>query len=141
MKKVIGLCLVLLISSVSVFAQDGKRRTKKGGDPAQRCEKMIADLKLNEKQAVDFRKVEAEFRDKMKAERKQADSDRRKMREKMITMRNERDAEIKKIMTLYINNKNIKKQRSMTPLKVLGPTLSKHDSRLIWFGTGVICME
>ena len=44
MKKVIGLCLVLLISSVSVFAQDGKRGAKKGGDPAQRCEKMIADL-------------------------------------------------------------------------------------------------
>ncbi len=29
MKKVIGLCLVLLISSVSVFAQDGKRGAKK----------------------------------------------------------------------------------------------------------------
>ena len=64
MKKVIGLCLVLLISSISVFAQDGKRGAKKGGDPAQRCEKMIADLKLDEKQAADFRKVEAEFRDK-----------------------------------------------------------------------------
>ena len=64
MKKVIGLCLVLLISSVSVFAQDGKRGAKKGGDPAQRCEKMIADLKLDEKQAADFRKVEAEFREK-----------------------------------------------------------------------------
>ena len=80
MKKVIGLCLVLLISSVSVFAQDGKRGAKKGGDPAQRCEKMIADLKLDEKQAADFRKVEAEFREKMEAERKQADLDRRKMR-------------------------------------------------------------
>ena len=79
MKKVIGLCLVLLISSVSVFAQDGKRGAKKGGDPAQRCEKMIADLKLDEKQAADFRKVEAEFRDKMKAERKQADLDRRRI--------------------------------------------------------------
>ena len=45
---------------------------------------------------LDFRKVEAEFRDKMKAERKQADSDRRKMREKMITMRNDRDAEMKR---------------------------------------------
>ena len=80
MKKVIGLCLVLLISSVSVFAQDGKRGAKKGGDPAQRCEKMIADLKLDEKQAADFRKVEAEFREKMEAERKQADLDRQKRR-------------------------------------------------------------
>lgn len=99
MKKVIGLCLVLLISSVSVFAQDGKRGAKKGGDPAQRCEKMIADLKLDEKQAADFRKVEAEFRDKMKAERKQADLDRRKMREKMMSLRDDRDAEMKKILT------------------------------------------
>ena len=96
MKKVIGLCLVLLISSVSVFAQDDKRGAKKGGDPAQRCEKMIADLKLDEKQAADFRKVEAEFRDKMKAERKQADLDRRKMREKMMSLRDDRDAEMKK---------------------------------------------
>lgn len=52
MKKVIGLCLVLLISSVSVFAQDGKRGAKKGGDPAQRCEKMIADLKLEDRKSV-----------------------------------------------------------------------------------------
>lgn len=96
MKKVIGLCLVLLISSVSVFAQDGKRRTKKGGDPVQRCEKMIADLKLNEKQA---------------------DSDRRKMREKMITMRNERDAEMKKILTEDQYKQYLEKQRSQSPRK------------------------
>lgn len=58
--------------------------------------KMIADLKLDEKQAADFRKVEAEFRDKMKAERKQADLDRRKMREKMMSLRDDRDAEMKR---------------------------------------------
>ena len=117
MKKVIGLCLVLLVSSVSVFAQSGKRSAKKGGDPAQRCEKMIADLKLNEKQAADFRKVEAEFRDKMKAEKKQADSDRQKMREKMTTMRNDRDAEIKKILTEDQYKQYLEKQRSQSPRK------------------------
>ena len=117
MKKVIGLCLVLLVSSVSVFAQSGKRSAKKGGDPAQRCEKMIADLKLNEKQAADFRKVEAEFRDKMKAEKKQADSDRQKMREKMTTMRNDRDAEIKKILTEDQYKQSLEKQRSQSPRK------------------------
>lgn len=111
MKKVIGLCLVLLISSVSVFAQDGKRGAKKGGDPAQRCEKMIADLKLDEKQAADFRKVEAEFRDKMKAERKQADLDRRKMREKMMSLRDDRDAEMKKILTEDQYKQYLEKQR------------------------------
>ena len=96
MKKVIGLCLVLLISSVSVFAQDGKRGAKKGGDPAQRCEKMIDDLK---------------------AKRKQAESDRRKMREKMITMRNDRDAEMKKILTEDQYKQYLEKQRSQSPRK------------------------
>ena len=117
MKKVIGLCLVLLISSVSVFAQSGKRGAKKGGDPAQRCEKMIADLKLDEKQAVDFRKVETEFREKMKAERKQTESDRQKMREKMNTMRNDRDAQIKKILTEEQYKQYLEKQGSQSPRK------------------------
>jgi len=109
--------LVLLISSVSVFAQDGKRGAKKGGDPAQRCEKMIADLKLDEKQAADFRKVEAEFRDKMKAERKQADLDRRKMREKMMSLRDDRDAEMKKILTEDQYKQYLEKQRPQSPRK------------------------
>ncbi len=117
MKKVIGLCLVLLVSSVSVFAQSGKRSAKKGGDPAQRCEKMIADLKLDEKQAADFRKVEAEFRDKMKAERKQADWDRRKMREKMMSLRDDRDAEMKKILTEDQYKQYLEKQRLQSPRK------------------------
>lgn len=120
MKKVIGLCLVLLISSVSVFAQGGKRSAKKGGDPAQRCEKMIADLKLDEKQAADFRKVEAEFRDKMEAERKQLDSDRQKMREKMTAMRNDRDAEMKKILTEDQYKQYLEKQRPQSPRKGYG---------------------
>ena len=72
---------------------------------------MIADLKLDEKQAADFRKVEAEFRDKMKAERKQADLDRRKMREKMMSLRDDRDAEMKKILTEDQYKQYLEKQR------------------------------
>lgn len=117
MKKVIGLFLVILISSVSVFAQNGKRDGKKADDLAQYCEKMIADLKLDEKQAADLRKVETEFRDKMKAERQQADSDRQKMREKMETLRNDRDTEMKKILTEDQYKQYLEKQRSQSPRK------------------------
>ena len=56
MKKVIGLCLVVLLSSTSVFARENRRMDKRKMDPSARCEKMIADLKLDEKQAVEFRK-------------------------------------------------------------------------------------
>ena len=54
MKKVIGLCLVVLLSSTSVFARENRRMDKRKMDPSARCEKMIADLKLDEKQAVEF---------------------------------------------------------------------------------------
>ena len=117
MKKVIGLCLVVLLSSTSVFARENRRMDKRKSDPAQRCEKMIADLKLDETQAADFRKVEAEFRDKMKAERKQADLDRRKMREKMMSLRDDRDAEMKKILTEDQYKQYLEKQRPQSPRK------------------------
>ena len=78
---------------------------------------MIADLKLDEKQAADFRKVEAEFRDKMKAERKQADLDRRKMREKMMSLRDDRDAEMKKILTEDQYKQYLEKQRPQSLVK------------------------
>ena len=98
MKKVIGLFLVILISTTTVFAQGGDRRGKKG-DPSKRSEKMIEELKLDDKQAVEYRKVEADFREQMKKERESVKEDREKMREKMTAMRTEKDAQIKKILT------------------------------------------
>ena len=98
MKKVIGLFLVILISSATVFAQSGNRQGKKG-DPSQRSEKMIEELKLDDKQAAEFRKVEADFREQMNKEREAVKDDREKMREKMTTMRTEKEAQIKKILT------------------------------------------
>ena len=97
MKKVIGLFLVILLSTVSVYAQKEKR-SNKGGDPSQRIEKLIKELNLNDKQAADFRKLNTEFREKMQKERGNMDSDRQKMREKMTSMRNEMNAEVKKIL-------------------------------------------
>ena len=98
MKKVIGLFLVILISSTTVFAQSGNRQGKKG-DPSKRSEKMIEELKLNDKQAAEFRKVEADFKDQMTKEREAVKEDRQKMREKMTAMRTEKDAQIKSILT------------------------------------------
>lgn len=98
MKKIIGLFLVMLICSVSVYAQKDNRGGRMG-DPSKRMEKMITDLKLNDKQAADYRKVEKDFMGKMKKMRDEAQDDRSKMREKMQTLRKEKDAEVKKILT------------------------------------------
>ena len=98
---------------------------------------MIADLKLDEKQAADFRKVEAEFRDKMKAERKQADLDRRKMREKMMSLRDDRDAEMKKILTEDQYKQYLEKQRPQSPRKKTWSQGMKKrlPSHIVWNGS------
>lgn len=114
MKKVLGLFLVILFCSVSMYAQKGKRDGKMG-DPSKRMEQMITDLKLNDKQAADFRKIQQDFMDKMRKERdeiqKDMQNDRSKMREKMDKMREDRDAEIKKILTEDQYNQYLEKQK------------------------------
>ena len=100
MKKVVGLFLVIIVSTVSVFANnDSKQRGERGGDPAKRSEKMAADLNLNEKQIADFQKIETEYRAKVKAEREKADKERDKVREQMNELRTKKEADIKKILT------------------------------------------
>ncbi|SEF89271.1 hypothetical protein [Parabacteroides chinchillae] len=99
MKKVIGLCLVIVLSSVSVFARDGKRMDKRNDDSSKRYETMVESLKLDEKQAAEFRKINQEFADKMKVEREKAKVVRDKKRAEMTAMRTERDAQLKKVLT------------------------------------------
>lgn len=101
MKKVVGLFLVILVSTVSVFANNnGKhQRGERGGDPSKRCEKIVADLNLNEKQAADFQKIESDYSARIKAEREKANTDREKVREQMNTLRIKKDSDIKKILT------------------------------------------
>lgn len=120
MKKVLGLFLVVLICSLPAYAQKGKCDGKMG-DPSKRIEKMITDLKLNEQQAVDFRRIHQDFMEKMKKERNemQADmqKDRTKMREKMQAMQEERNVEIKKILTedqykLYLEKQKEQQMRN-----------------------------
>ena len=103
MKKVIGLCLVVLLSSTSVFARENRRMDKRKMDPSARCEKMIADLKLDEKQAVEFRKLQKEYK-AMKAERE-------KQREKMLAMREDKNAQMKKILTEEQYKQYLEKQQ------------------------------
>lgn len=99
MKKVIGLCLVILLSSVSAFARDNHKRTDKKADPSKRCERMISELKLDEKQAAEFRKINDEFTQKAQKEREEVKSAREKQREKMMAIREDRNAQMKKFLT------------------------------------------
>lgn len=119
MKKVIALFLVILISTVSVFAQKEKRGGR-NGDLAQRSEKMVEALKLNEQQAAEFRKVNAEFKEKMMKEREAVNADREKMRAKAQEMRKEKDAQIKKILTDEQFQQYLEKQKEQFQRKGKG---------------------
>lgn len=68
-------------------------------DPSKRCERMISELKLDEKQAVEFRKINGEFLQKAQKEREDVKSARDKQREKMMAIREDRNAQMKKFLT------------------------------------------
>lgn len=112
MKKVLGLCMVILLSSVSLFARDNKRhdRPRVDRDPAKRFEQVAAELKLDEKQKAELQKINEKYqaqataqREVMKAEReKQLEAmkaEREKRHEKMLAVREQKNAEIKKVLT------------------------------------------
>lgn len=121
MKKILGLCLVILLSSVSVFAQDNKKRSEnRGKDFSQRFEKMASELKLSDEQKTAMLKINEDYAQKMKAEREKMRGEREKVkaerekmkvereknrtanevkREKMLAMREQKNAEVKKILT------------------------------------------
>lgn len=97
MKKALGLVLVILLSSGAVYAQKEKSDGNTGASP--RTEQMIKDLKLDEKQASDFKKLNQEFATQMKKNRESAKADRQNMRENMHSMREDYNAKMKKILT------------------------------------------
>lgn len=115
MKKVIGLCLVMVLSSASLFAQDGRRGDKKMA-PAQRCERMISELKLNDTQAAEFRKIHENFMKQAEKERAEMNAFRDKQREKMKVRETEMNVQLKKVLTdeqykLYLEKKQFMEKK------------------------------
>jgi len=98
MKKILFICALVLVSSVAIVAQNNMRERMK-----ERTEKYIKDLKLDDKKAADFRKLYDDSSERMQKEmstmRESGNQDRETMRSKMSKFSEERDAEIKKILT------------------------------------------
>jgi Spy/CpxP family protein refolding chaperone len=98
--KVLGLCMVMLVGSMSLFAQDAKKGDRpERGDKGQRYERIISELNLNEKQATEFKKIEEDFSAKMKTKREAMKAVEEKNREEVKTIVDEKDAAVKKILT------------------------------------------
>lgn len=59
---------------------------------------MIWELKLNDQQAADFRRINEEFQQKMMKEKEQMEAERNRMRQKMMQLRNEKNAAVQKVL-------------------------------------------
>lgn len=109
MRKLIGLFIVILMSTAAVFAQEDKANDgskRKPADPAKRWERMAEKLQLDEKQTTEFAKINQEYLEKLKAnmEANRADMDamkkkREEQREAMKAMREEQNEQMKKLLS------------------------------------------
>lgn len=112
MKKVISLFLVMLLSSATIFAQETKDESKSGNSKTM-YERMISELKLDAKQAEEFRKINEDFRAEMQRERGDLKEDRKAQFEKMKTLREDRDKKLKSVLTEEQFKQFQEKQKSM----------------------------
>ena len=101
MKNVICLCLGCVLATTSLFARDHRRGGGRHGEmnDSIRCERMITRLKMDEKQAAEFRKQHQEFAMQAKKEREAMQALREQHQQKMQALRDKQDAELKKLLT------------------------------------------
>ncbi|MDF9830148.1 hypothetical protein [Parabacteroides sp. PF5-6] len=100
MKKVIFICALMVLGTVCMSAQgrgDMQQMMK------ERVENYVKELKLEGEKATKFREVQNASMEKMRKEmesmRDSGTMDRDAMREKMQKFNEERDAEVKKILS------------------------------------------
>lgn len=100
MRKVLVMLLIVALGGVSAYAQQNQEERR------QRMEEMnkriATDLKLDEKQTADFKQINDKYQKKMDEQRASMQGgqvDRDAMRETMQKMNEERNADMKKIMT------------------------------------------
>lgn len=126
MKKVIGLCVVILLSSVSVFAQADNNRRGRNRDGKTRFERFSEDLKLDEKQKAEVLKINEAYAEKMKADRdaqrEKMKAEREERRRTMTAMRDRKNEEVKKVLTEEQYRQYLEKQQRPEREKVRAKT-------------------
>jgi len=101
MKKMIFICTLMVLGTICMYAQN------RGGDMQQRMkervENYVKELKLEGDKATKFREVQNASMEKMRKEmesmRDSGNMDRDAMRAKMEKFNEERDAEVKKVLS------------------------------------------
>ena len=100
MKRLITLCAIALICSLSTFAQSGNAKKQKGDKQQKnRTEKICKKLNLDEKQAKAFKEINTDFVSDSKKLKEKTAKDRAERRSEMKELQAEKNEEIKKILS------------------------------------------
>ncbi|MDL2209087.1 hypothetical protein LJB97_05645 [Parabacteroides sp. OttesenSCG-928-O15] len=98
MKKILLVCLLMVMGTVGMVAQQDMQARMK-----ERVENYVKELKLEGEKADKFKAIQNDFMGKMRTEmealRDGGNFDRETMMAKMTKMNEERDAEIKKLLS------------------------------------------
>jgi len=115
MKKLILSLIAILTITLTMEAQRQQRGNM--GTPEEmakkQTERMKEDLSLNEDQITKVSAINLKYNKKFKEMRKNASGDRTAMREAMMTVRKERNAEMKKVLTEEQYEKMLAKEKEM----------------------------
>jgi len=87
----------------------------------QQTEMMKKELNLTDKQTTDVSAINLKYAKKMENQRKNAQGDREAMRKEMDTMREEKNAEFKKVLTADQYKKWQEKEEEMMKNRGRGP--------------------
>lgn len=100
MKKVLVAGILFLAATLTIFAKDNKRNSERSErDHSKRYEYLSQKLNLNEQQVESIKKIDEAHFAKLQEQRKQQQELREKNLAVRKQMQEERDEQIKKIMT------------------------------------------
>ena len=101
MKKLLFTMIAGLFITISANAQADRQQRQFSPDEKvkRQTEQMVADLGLNEEQTPKVEAINKKFNDKVQQLFQGEDIDRSKAREKMDTLRNERNEELKTVLS------------------------------------------
>jgi Spy/CpxP family protein refolding chaperone len=101
LKKGILALAAFVMLAFTAQAQDGPQKGRKGPNPekrAERMDKLVADLGLDEATAASFKEIHADLEEKAK-EIRNLDIDRKEKRAQLDALRTAADEQVKEILT------------------------------------------
>ena len=108
MKKLIFAAVLTIMVSITAHSQNSRPSSEEF--VKKQTEQMVKDLDLNEKQTKQVSDLNTKFAEQMKKARDENQGNRDKMRASMKKMRDDRNIELKKILTDEQYNKHLELQ-------------------------------